>query len=689
MSRSRSLPLAGALLLAALPGRGDASAEETRRHAETLRGRVGIGAAEALAASDTLSERLRGLERLGSIGTPRAVLRLVRALEPGGSAKAPEERLTAVRELAMHTDDPMVRRALARVLGGHSVPSSTEAPSDFDALSERTAALALAQSASPDALAALGKALESTGRAAAAAGSALVAHPPEDLGRVLAAARVPSLALVKALDELGDQRSFDTLRDVVRVGAPEVRAAAAVALTRLGDYETVELSRRWVAGNEPNALRIAGARILAMAHAADAPRAIAALLRDPSTDGDGIALALEAPNEVLFPELSRLLAKASGERADDLVAAIGRGGGRRAAECLAGLLSHRSMGPIAAYHLSRMPGVDARRLLEQALGSRVTRRLAARAGTARALLLGEHVGNLARVLEALLHSEDPADRAVGAAGLSAIDPDRTEAFVESADEPVARAAASNLLLAPPEVAIHVAERLLDRTRGETRTALALALAVPQASARAPTGALLTLVDGGGPAAPLAALALGARDADRERDRIDELLGSSDPYIRAHVALGLGTSAAPDAGGRLEASYQLESDASVRVAIVRALSARNEPAGRRLLFRAAAFDPDESVRARATGSVKPAAGSLGGRAVAWIPVVESGSDRPTPASVALEVPGGLVLPAAVAPDGLVVLSGLPPGPIVLRVAPAHDRDNSSGRGTGWHPVKQRP
>ena len=44
-----------------------------------------------------------------------------------------------------------------------------------------------------------------------------------------------------------------------------------------------------------------------MAHAADAPRVIAGLLRDPSTRSAGVALAVEAPNEALVPELSRLL----------------------------------------------------------------------------------------------------------------------------------------------------------------------------------------------------------------------------------------------------------------------------------------------------------------------------------------------------------------------------------------------
>jgi hypothetical protein len=688
MSRTKKPSrLAGALLLAGLLGGGVARAEDARGRGETLRARIGIGAAESLSASDALSERLRGLERLGTIGTPRAILRLVRALEPGGSAKAPEERLTAVRELAMHTSDPTARRALGRVLGGHSAPSSTEAPSELDALSERTAALALARSASPDALASLGKALESTGRAAAAAGAALVAHPPRDLAPVLAAARIPSLALVKALDDLGDQRGFDALRDLVRVGTPEVRAAAAIALTRLGDYETVELSRRWVAANEPMSLRLAGARILAMAHTEDAPGAIVMLLRDPSTVAAGVALALEAPSPALVPELSRQLRTASGERADDLGAAIGRAGEKRAAVLLAALLSDRSMGPIAAYQLARMPGPDASRLLERGLVDRTTRRIAARAATARMLLLGERIGSLGRVLEELVRSKDPADRAAGAAGLSALDPDRTEAFLESTDDAIVRAAASCLLLAPPEVAIYVAERLLGSAQGETRTALALALAVPGAAARAPTSVLLALVDGGGPAAPLAALALGARDAEKERERLDELRLSSDPYIRAHVALGLGASSEPDAGGRLEASYRLETDASVRVAIVRALSARNEPARRRLLARARALDPDPDVRAAATAATANASrAAVVGRAIAWIPVVESGSDRPIAATVAVEAPGGLVLPAAVPEDGLVVLSGLPPGPIVLRVAPEHHRDKSSGRGIGWHPVK---
>src|SRR5581483_2959967 len=103
----------------------------------------------------------------------------------------------------------------------------------LDDLAERTAAVALSRSGQPDALAALGKALESPGRAAAAARNALVAHPPRDLAPLLAAARLPSVSLARALDDLADQRGFDTLRNLVRIGTLDVRAAAAIALTRL------------------------------------------------------------------------------------------------------------------------------------------------------------------------------------------------------------------------------------------------------------------------------------------------------------------------------------------------------------------------------------------------------------------------------------------------------------------------
>jgi len=687
MTRSASRAAAPLAALALWVHAASASADGSG--ATSLRARFGIGAAEALGGSDSLDERLRGLERLGAVGTARAVLRLVRALEPGGSAKAPEERLVAVRQLALHTEDPNARRALARVLAGHFASSSVETVSALDELAERTAALALSRSEQPDALTALGKALESPGRAAAAAEAALVAHPPRDLAPVLEAASLPSVSLALVLDDLADQRGFDTLRNMVRVGTPDVRAAAAVALTRLGDFETVELSRHWLAPNEPSVLRVAAARILAIAHAEGHSRAIAALLDDPSTAVVAIELALAAPDPALVPHLARLLKQRSAGHTEDLVAAIGRAGGDLAVQVLEGLLDDDELGAAAAYALARLPGSVASRALGRALTRPSTRRIAARAAAARAFLLDDAPSNLQRTLDLLLASKDPADRAAAATGLSILDPDRVQGFVSSGDEPVVRGAASCLLLAPTDTAAHVVERLLGDARGDTQTALALALVVPGARDRATTATLIALIDSGGAGAPLAALALGERDRPAERALLDELLASSDPAIRANAALGLSSSKESDAAGRLEAAYRLETNATVRAAIVRALAARTEPSRARVLGIAAAFDPDADVRAAATVAPGAQADALAfGRALAWLPVVESGSGRPAEATLGIEVPGGLVLPAATAPDGMVVLSGLAPGPLALRVAPARDRGNASERGIGWQAEKQR-
>jgi hypothetical protein len=217
-------------------------------------------------------------------------------------------------------------------------------------------------------------------------------------------------------------------------------------------------------------------------------------------------------------------------------------------------------------------------------------------------------------------------------------------------------------------------------------ALALSLAVPGASESAPTATLLALVGGGSAAAPLAAMALGARDAEPERDRLDELFASTDPVIRAHVALGLGASKSRDAAGRLEAAYRVEANPTVRVAIVRALSGRSEPSRARVLGLASALDPDPDVRAAADSRLPPGVSLSGGTAVSWIPIVKSGGAEPAAAAIAIEVPGGLVLPATAAPDGIVMVPGLPKGPVVLRVAPAVEPDNASGRGTGWQAGK---
>ena len=145
-----------------------------------------------------------------------------------------------------------------------------------------------------------------------------------------------------------------------------------------------------------------------------------------------------------------------------------------------------------------------------------------------------------------------------------------------------------------------------------------------------------------------------------------------------------TAAALLVGNELLSGKVHESNLVNLARTLRALGARPEPSRGRVLALALALDPDAEVRAAAavTTGEHPEVAMAFGSEIAWIPIVQSGSERPAEATVGVEMEGGLVLPATVAPDGIVVLSGLAPGSRVLRVAPARDRGNSSGRGIGW-------
>ncbi len=73
------------------------------------------------------------------------------------------------------------------------------------------------------------------------------------------------------------------LRQSVQSAASEVRAEAAVALARLGDTDTLELARHWLAHERGVEFRSAAARILLILHAADAGPAVASLFSQRAT----------------------------------------------------------------------------------------------------------------------------------------------------------------------------------------------------------------------------------------------------------------------------------------------------------------------------------------------------------------------------------------------------------------------
>jgi hypothetical protein len=311
-------------------------------------------------------------------------------------------------------------------------------------------------------------------------------------------------------------------------------------------------------------------------------------------------------------------------------------------------------------------------VLERALEAPATRRLAARAAVLRKVALDDSVGGLESALEALLASPAAADRAVGAWGIAVLDARRGSELIGSADLVKVRAAA-RAALPGTEIALAAADRLGREADPTTRTALAIALADPTARERVPTSVLTRLIEKGGVEAPLAALGLATRDDPDERPQIQALLAGGDAVLRAHVALGLASSSEPSAVGALENAYRFEADSSVRHAIVSALSQRSERTRLRTLRLAAYLDNDRATREAAVLALKGArlGTGFGAGGTVWLILSApdtSGSSAPT-WSVLIRLPGGLALPVAADPDGLVTLARLPRGAVGVRIARA--------------------
>jgi HEAT repeat protein len=635
-----------------------------------LSSHLGVSVAVRELDSGDVTARRIGIERLGAIGSPRALDTLVGLLASGVSLDS-RDLLVAVRALAPHAAVPEARQALVRLMG-HQSGSGGDRADPLLTWVRQSAAAALAASHTRPALEALGEALRQNGPAAEAALEGLLAHPPRDLEPVLEARGMPSVTFVRALARLGDQRAFATLRTIVRGASPRVRAEAAVALTELGDLETVALARYWLAHDASTPERVAAARILALTHAPGAAAAIGSLLASEATERAGLELALSAPQPELVDKLEALLAHADEDDVPRILGAIGRAGGPRAAQVLERELAQPRRAAAAAYVLALDPDRAAREVLEHALGVSATARTAACAAVVRHVALDDDVGGLRDALERLLASHAEADRAAGAWGQAVLDPARRVELLGARDPWLVRAAARAALDARSAGA--AAARLSAEKDPTTRAALAIALVHRSAQDRVPTARLLELIDDGGAATPIAVLALAARDDATLRPRIRSLLASGDPLLRAEAALGLGASAEASAVGLLEDAYRFEPSPSVRHAIIVALSQsdRRSPT----LRLAAELDGSEAVReaARRVLAGQGLRALETGSSTFWMSLVEnSPATDPTgrARSVILVAPGGLALPLVADPDGLVTVAGLGRGPVQLRLAPARD------------------
>jgi hypothetical protein len=595
-----SCALAAALAGAAPAARGERTeAGETEdvsvSERPSLGGRFGLERLVNALSGPQLPERLASIQRLAGLGTRAALHRLVSFALDHRAQLGSRECLTLARALAPHAADDDTRVLLTALMNQRpGAPAGPEEAALFE-LARGSAALALAASGSESALRVLGATLRAGGASAALAADALLEYPPADLQALLAVPGEPSVELARWLGALGDQRAFHTLRDWVRGESAEVRAAAAIALTQLGELETVPLARQWLKTGMP-VLEHAALEILMLTQQPEAPALARRALASETEPAERLRRALEFPSPELLPLASR-------ERAEPGLAQqswmlLGRIGGAVAIAQLEAALGRPESAFVAAHALSRLPGSEAHAALARALEARAALPLSCRAAALRSVLWRERFEALpARVAE-LAGSKDAHARAAAAWASSLLDPRAALAELGSDDPVRVEAAANNALWFDDSLYQAAAQRLEAAPRGRARTAFAFALMRSDARRSVSSGVLQELVLDGGAAAPLALRALAARREPRSVAFAEAYLSHPDPILRAHAARGLGESPRPTTIGMLARSFEFETDEHVRQAIVRALSGRRGPTVQRTLELAARLDPSAAVRSAA-------------------------------------------------------------------------------------------
>ena len=623
--------------------------------ATSLESRLALGVADRLLASDAVDDWLRAIDRLSGWGRREAIDRLLRALDSGvPPARDGRVRLTAVRVLRGFATRDVVLKFLVKAM------IDEPEPGPLSELTQQTAAMALAATEDARAEESLLDALDDNSKAAPWVEAALLAHPPSSFAVFNRRAHI-SAELCALFGKLGDVRAIPLLRGALARGGltpaaarkddvpppspseqRSIRIAAARALASLGDEEQVPVARSWAKSDDPE-LRAAATPILLASHDRDA---LAVEGRQGSARSESVAT--------------------------DPVSA----------------LQDPARSWDAGYALAFAPSPDAGRVVERALASSESRRLAARAGTVRAVAFGDRARGLVDQLEYLLHSPEPADRATGAWGLALLGRFSDSDSATSPDLPVVRAVARAAWVRGGALARVCATRLAHEPDALTRNSLAIVLALgPPFAEPIATSDLAAWSQSDEPLAPLSALALALRDTPFNQAPIDALLAHDNPVIRAHAAWGLATSPSASAVMRLRRALRFETDARVRRAILQALAVRREPQRDAPLRLAAELDPDPQARAIARAALRAAVTvstfALGSRcagvgpssvpcAAAWIrlaaapPAYGASTDPSRVARVVGERagtfrdPSGLALPVVSDPDGALVLVGVSPG-----------------------------
>lgn len=651
--------------------------------ASSLSGRFALGAAKRLYARGSSEDRVRAIERAGSVRDEAATAWLAGLLEPGSPTRTDAAALRALaRALGPRADDENARTALVALVtaavpgpllrGPRVAPAGgpgDDATRERGVLAQRTAALALARYGGDRGAAQLAALVRSGGPAAFAAEAALVAYPPARLPFAAGAPVTPELA--RLLEATADVRAVEVLRGGLSAPAVPARAAALVALAGLGDGGVVEVARAWLSDPDPQ-LRLAGARaLLALGHV-DGGRALGALLTGPDTSSGALALAARYPSPALVQELAALARAEEPAIAQRALEALERAGGPDALRALAALAADGPSPFRATLALGRSREEGALARLEDLARAPATRGRAARGYAVARLRGADRVPALERAL-----ADDPALRAL-------VDVARDGARLDDAladPRPAARLGAA--LGAAAHLDARTCARLLEAHAKERDPEVALALAAGllggDPDTRLTTPELVGLVESSSPAAYGAALALAARARDAAADgpRLDALLASRDELVRAHAARGLGAAALPDASARL---LDLVDDDPSPVVRARALEALRErpaheaPARRRdVLPTAAALDPDPTVRglARAALGASTTVRTGGPGEATWIHLRDvtprPDGAHPRPRAAALVGGDGLARPVVLGED--TVLPGVSGGEARLVLAPA--------------------
>jgi hypothetical protein len=635
------------------------------------------------------------------VHSPEALALLVRACKPtivgaaephasseGLARRDPRALLIAVRALAAWTDQEQARAALASIVGAPtqsfetriaSAPSLDPSADDAEGaarvlLARQEAAIALAETGNVVVLESLIALARSAGPAQEPSLDALAIHPPPSplLGGVV----LTTPATVALAVSVGDLRSLEAIEGAMNASEPSLRAAALAALGVNGDSRIIEAARAALHDREPR-VRIAAADALVRLGTDDAARALEALIADDATSLDALNLALLAQgNGLTKAAAARAAASANADVRGAAIAVLGRQTTPLAVSALAALVTDPSIQGDVTYALARSPSSTAMSAIEAMADAPPTRRLAARAYLVRRLSRGQRSARLDWLLERWVGSSDARDRAVAMQALVALGMRPVAVGVGDADPRVRRAAAMGALAQwNPATRRALLARWVVESDRTTRQILGLGLAEGDASGVVPAIDLVERIHAGEADAPLAALALAEREEPQYSSDVDALLRSHDPVFRAHVARGLGASAAPDAVGRLARAYESEGDAETRRALIESLAARSgedaaAPSRVQTLELAARLDPDRIVRWTASRALARTAVTRRDsiRDVAWLRLVPApGAALPRDMTATLVVTDGVALPIAFDDDGYALIPGVAPSGARLRLA----------------------